>query len=110
MTKRQLFEEMIDQNLDHVYRYAFTYMKNQQDAEDVASDSVEKALKALPTLREPALMKTWFFRIVINTAKSALKKRAKLVPIEDEALESALEIEAEAPPIDLDFYEILEVL
>lgn len=80
MTHRQLFEEFMDQNLDQVYRFAFSYMGNPQDAEDVVSDSVVKALKALDGLREPEYLATWFHRIVINTAKSALLKRGRMIP------------------------------
>ena len=111
MEKKQLFEtfeHFLDQNLDYAYRYAFTYMKNQQDAEDVVSDSVEKALRALTSLRDPALMKTWFLRIVINTAKNHLQRRARVLPVEDDLLEELAG--PEEPPPDLDLDQILSVL
>ena len=112
MEKRQLFktfETFLDENLDYAYRYAFTYMKNRQDAEDVVSDSVEKALKALPSLREPALMKTWFLRIVINTAKTHLQKRARAASMEDTLWDDLADLE-EPPPDDLDLEQVLELL
>ncbi len=73
------FEEFITQNLDSAYRFAFTYMKNKEDAEDVVYDSVLKAMKSLHSLRRDEGMKSWFFKIVSNTALSALKSSKRTV-------------------------------
>jgi len=79
MTKKQLFETYITENLDRIYRFAYTYTKNQQDAEDVVNESVVKALKAIDTLKSKEYMGTWFYRIVINTALSHLRTQNKIV-------------------------------
>lgn len=73
------FEEFITQNLDSAYRLAFTYMKNKEDAEDVVYDSVLKAMKSLRSLKRDEGMKSWFFKIVANTALSALKSSKRTV-------------------------------
>ena len=59
MNKKQLFEQFITNkdNLDQAYRFAFTYTKNQQDAEDVVSDSVLKALNSIAQLRKEQYLK-----------------------------------------------------
>ena len=52
--KKQLFERFIRQNVDGAYRFAYTYTKNKEDAEDVVNESVVKALRALKGLKNPA--------------------------------------------------------
>ena len=79
---KQLFEEYITQNLEHAYRFAFSYVRNHQDAEDIVSQSVMKALLNVHKLKDGSYMKTWFFRIIINTANTYLKKKKRFVFME----------------------------
>ena len=78
---RDRVEKLILDSYESMYRMAFIYMKNESDAMDVVQDSVEKALKNAGSLREDSYMKTWLFRIVINTALDELRRRARLIPI-----------------------------
>lgn len=89
MNKKQLFEQYITNkdNLDQAYRFAFIYTKNQQDAEDVVSESVIKALRSIHKLKNTQYLKTWFYKIIINTALSQIQKSKKIVSIDYEALE-----------------------
>lgn len=66
MTNIKLFETYISQHLDSIYRFAFTYTRNQQEAEDVVNDSVIKALKSIKGLREPDHIGTWFYRKILR--------------------------------------------
>ena len=53
MTNKQLFETYISEHINRIYRFAYTYTKNQEEAEDVVNESVLKALKAINSLRNP---------------------------------------------------------
>jgi RNA polymerase sigma factor, sigma-70 family len=88
MKRKQLFEKFITQNLDNIYRFAYIYVHNRQDAEDIVNDSVIKALKSIHSLKNEEFMKTWFFRIITNTAYTYIKRRKKLVLMNDEVLEN----------------------
>lgn len=79
MTKKQLLETYIREHLDQVYRFAYSYMANQSDAEDVVNDSVIKALNAIDSLNNTDYLGTWFHKIIANTALSHLEKRKKVV-------------------------------
>ncbi len=79
MASKHFFESYLIDNFDRLYRLAFSYTLNREDAEDVISESVAKALQALHTLKEPQYLGTWFYRIVINTAISFKKQKAKVV-------------------------------
>ncbi len=85
---KQLFETFITQNLDSAYRFAYFYVKNQQYAEDVVSQSVIKALSSLGQLREPEFIKSWFYRIVITTSLTYLNKNKKTVYMAPDDLDS----------------------
>lgn len=67
---------------DRIYRLAFSYMGNEQDALDVVQTAVVRALSA-PPIREPRYLKTWVYRIVVNTAIDGLRARNKYVPSGD---------------------------
>ncbi len=67
MDKSALFGRYIDENIDQIYRFAFSQTGNKQDAEDAVNDSVVKALKSLNRLGPPYAVKSWFYRIVVNT-------------------------------------------
>lgn len=62
-----------------LYRLAYSYMKNENDALDVVQESIYKALASLDQLKEPAYIKTWMYRIVVNTALDYLRKNKKYI-------------------------------
>lgn len=82
-TKKEKLKIFVTANMDKIYRLAFSYAKNTQDAEDIVNESVKRALDGVNSLREDAYMGTWFYRIEINTANSYLKSRSKIIYIDD---------------------------
>ena len=83
MSDRKLIEDFIKNNINSAYRFAFTYTKNQQDAEDVVSESIIKAINASGNLKDSSKVKTWFFRIVSNTAISYINRNKKVIPFDE---------------------------
>lgn len=65
----------IETHQTQFYRIAYSYTKNKEDALDIVQDSIEKSLKKYYSLREPQYMKTWFYRILINTCMSHFRKQ-----------------------------------
>lgn len=84
--KKQL-ECFLEENLDPIYRFAYTYMRNREDAEDVVSDSVVKALRFAGRLKNEESIKCWFYSIVANTALTALKKNGRMIAVEPEKMD-----------------------
>lgn len=82
MNKKRLFEDYINENIDAAYRFAYTYAGNSEDAEDIVNDSVIKAMKAINSLKDPKYIKTWFYKIISNTALTHIKKKKRFVHIE----------------------------
>lgn len=75
----QKFINMLKENKNEFYKLAFSYVKTEANALDMISEATYKALNALPSLRNPQYMKTWFYRILINTCKSFLRKNKNIV-------------------------------
>jgi len=72
--KRQLVEETILSSYESMYRIAFTYVKNQDDALDIVQDSACRAMQYADSVKKEKYVQTWLFRIVMNCAMN-LKRR-----------------------------------
>jgi RNA polymerase sigma-70 factor (ECF subfamily) len=82
---------------ERIYRLAYSYMQNEQDALDVVQTAVVRALSA-PAMREPRYLKTWVYRIVVNTAIDSLRARKKLVLSDDWTPADASDSQEDASP------------
>ncbi|MBN7773833.1 RNA polymerase sigma factor [Clostridium aminobutyricum] len=78
MNKKQLFENYLTQHIDSAYRFAYTYAKNREDAEDIVNESIIKAIKSIHHLQMPEHIKPWFYKIIVNTALTYLKRKSKI--------------------------------
>ncbi len=67
-------EDLILSSYESMYRLAYSYVRNEDDAMDIVQESVYKAIKGAPSLKEPEHLKTWLWRIVINTALDFIRK------------------------------------
>lgn len=82
-TKKEKFKVYVTENIDKIYRLAFSYAQNQQDAEDIVNESIKKALYSVHSLKNECYMSTWFYRIVVNTSNTYLKSKSKIIYIDD---------------------------
>ena len=87
-----------------IYRLAYSYAANEQDALDIMQTAMVKALKARP-IREPQYLGTWVYRIVVNTAIDWLRARNRLLPVDDEYLDGLAG--NQDPPGDVDLQRAL---
>ena len=71
MERFMMLYESVYQEL---YRFAYYYMGNPQDAEDVVSETVLKAYEKFSTLRNEVSFRSWIFKILVNQANDYLKK------------------------------------
>ncbi|MCH5268801.1 MAG: sigma-70 family RNA polymerase sigma factor [Lachnospiraceae bacterium] len=81
----EYFEEVIKAEEKFLFRLSYNIVHNIQDAEDAVSESVLKAWEKRSKVREPDKLKQWLVQIVINTSKTMLKKRSRMVPCEEVA-------------------------
>ncbi|MGV3467256.1 MAG: RNA polymerase sigma factor, partial [Heyndrickxia sp.] len=63
----QDFIQFVTENKEDFYRLAYSYAKNSEDALDIVQDSIKKAILAKASIRDTQSIKSWFYRIVVNT-------------------------------------------
>src|SRR5262245_38059852 len=56
-----------------IHQLAFRYMKNREDAEEVAQDVLLKVYRKIDAFRGDAALSSWIYRITFNTAMSRLR-------------------------------------
>ncbi|MGE7021224.1 sigma-70 family RNA polymerase sigma factor [Solibacillus cecembensis] len=78
--------DFVMQNQEKYYRLAYQYVQNREDALDVVHDAINKAFSNKNSLKNPEYIRTWFYRIVVNTALDLLRKQKKLMVIDDAIL------------------------
>lgn len=79
----EAFYELIQMRKEQMYKTAYAYVKNRDDALDIVGDTVFKAAMSVKRLREPAFFHTWLTRILINCCLDHLKKARKVIPMAD---------------------------
>lgn len=85
--EKQIADYVIKYKENH-YRLAFSYVKNVDDALDIVQESIYKALTSIDSLKNPSHIKTWFYRIVVNTSLDFLRKQKRVGVTDEEALSS----------------------
>ena len=84
---KDIIAQYVTENSASFYRIALSYTRNHDDALDIVQEAVYKALKSSHSLREPQYIKTWFHRILINTAIDTLRKSQRYQLTDDESEE-----------------------
>ncbi|HPU01068.1 MAG TPA: sigma-70 family RNA polymerase sigma factor [Bacillota bacterium] len=79
----EAFYELIQRRKELLYRTAYAYVKNRDDALDIVSDTVYKAYRSLRKLKEPAFFNTWLTRILINCSLDHLRRRKRAIPLKE---------------------------
>ena len=73
-------EWLIRQYTPAVYRFAYRMLRNEQDARDVAQDTLIKVIKNLHRYDVNRKFSTWVFGIARNTAIDEQRKRKRIAP------------------------------
>lgn len=67
------FIPVLNRHKDTVYRVAFSYMKNKQDAEDVFQEVFLKCAQVMPAFDNEKVQRSWLIRVTINTSLNHLR-------------------------------------
>lgn len=82
------FQALIHEEKEKLYKMAFVYMRNEDDALEVLQETLYKAFESISTLNNNEYFSTWLTRILINAAVALLKKKQKVIPMSHDVLES----------------------
>ena len=98
-------EETVLDSYEAMYRLAYTYVRSEEDALDIVQESVYKAIKYSASVKQEGYIKTWLWRIVMNTALDFIRKNQKEI-----AVDAFFEDGKEDSYRDFDTIEALKVL
>lgn len=101
-----LFQQVEQQ----LYRTAFVYVNNQQDALDVIQETAYRSFKQISTLRDSKYFRTWLIRICITCAIDLLRKRKNVVHLKPEYMEFAVSHEDFDVPLSISLKQLIEQL
>jgi RNA polymerase sigma-70 factor (ECF subfamily) len=77
-----------------IYQLAFRYLRNREDAEEVAQDVLLKVYQKIDAFRGDAALSSWIYRITFNAAMSRLREFKQNLP---NALEKPSDEDSQPP-------------
>lgn len=72
---KKAFIKLFELCEEEIYRMAFIYVKNKQDALDIVQETAYRSFKCISNLKEPQYFKTWLIKIAINNSLELIRNR-----------------------------------
>lgn len=85
---KSAFTALISENETRMYRMAYLYVRNKDDALDVVQEAVIKAYRGIRSLNKPEYAASWLVRITINCAMDMLRRRGREISFPPEDMEA----------------------
>jgi RNA polymerase sigma-70 factor (ECF subfamily) len=102
--------ELFQQYEEDIYRTAYVYLGNQEDALDVVQETAYRSYKFIAKVKEPQHFKTWLIKIAISCSIDLLRKRKKEVQWKSEYYDSITAIDEGDIPLALSLKDLIELL
>ena len=78
---KECLEELLVLHGDQLYRTAYLYVQNREDALDVVQEVSYKAFLSIGQLKNEKFFLTWLTKILINCSYDVLKKNKRELPL-----------------------------
>lgn len=106
---KESFGILIKNNKEYLYKMAFLYVKDEQDALEVIHETVYRAFLNIEKLKKAKFFNTWITRILINVSIDFLKKKGKNQMLDESTpiIKEKCEISTEEK---LDLYNAIDLL
>lgn len=92
-----------------IYRMAYVYVKNKEDALDLVQEVAYQSFKKISTLKKPEFFKTWLMKITINCALNLINKNKKVIPLNSN-LDMLMRTEDEDIALTLSLNKLIDTL
>lgn len=106
---KESFGILIKNNKEYLYKMAFLYVKDEQDALEVIHETVYRAFLNIEKLKKAKFFNTWITRILINVSIDFLKRKGKS-EILDESTPTIKEKSEVSTEEKLDLYNAIDLL
>lgn len=90
---KKAFDVLVLKYQQRIVKLITRYVRDQDEALDVAQETFIKAYRALPNFRGDSAFYTWLYRIAINTAKNHLVSQGRRPPTSDIDADDAVQYE-----------------
>ncbi|MFQ3544529.1 sigma-70 family RNA polymerase sigma factor [Halobacillus rhizosphaerae] len=77
------FEGLIRKESDKLYKTAFLYVRNKEDALDILQETIYKAFTTIHQIKKPEYFSSWLTTILIRKCYDLLNKKKKIVLTDD---------------------------
>lgn len=94
---------LIEVDKERLYRIAYAYVKNEDDAKEIVQEAVYKAFLNIKKLKSVDSFKGWITRILVNSSIDFIKKRNKFTFSSEEVL-------LNMPSEEKDYLELYEAM
>ncbi|WDQ30746.1 sigma-70 family RNA polymerase sigma factor [Paenibacillus marchantiae] len=106
----QQFSDRLEACKEKLYRFAFSYVKNEQEALEIISEASYKGFLSYEKVKSPDYFETWMTRIVINCSLDHIRRKKKYTYMEDSTIPFAAEESSMGLEEQWDLYEALDHL
>lgn len=80
--KEALLKLIMDKKSE-LFRLAYVYTENQEDAMDAMEDMIVIVYQQIGKLKKPEAFYSWCKTILVNCCKTIIRKRSKIVSLEE---------------------------
>jgi len=81
--RREAFDEIVVRHRKQVYQLCYRFVRNHEDASDLAQDVFVRAFKGLQRFKGDSSLTTWLYRVGVNTCLNRVAAKKPLqAPIE----------------------------
>ncbi|MGL5347729.1 MAG: sigma-70 family RNA polymerase sigma factor [Peptostreptococcaceae bacterium] len=102
-------EILIHNHKEYLYKTAFLYVKDENEAIEVCQETVYKVILNIHSLKNPEYFKTWITRILINNINDRNRAKSKFVDRFDK-VELIEDVSYENLEEKIDLYNAIDVL
>jgi RNA polymerase sigma-70 factor, ECF subfamily len=88
MAMRKPFVILLIKKKTELYRMAYVYVQNENDAVEIYQQTIIRAFEGLSKLKDPNYFSTWITRILINCSKTYISKRKNIELVEPADIEN----------------------
>lgn len=106
----QAFLSLFQQYEQDLYKMAFIYVKNSNDALDIVQETAYRAFKTVNHVAEPKYFKTWLIKIVINCSIDLLRKKKKVALLKPAIAENITDEVNENIDLEMTIRDLIESL